>query len=123
VAYFAVPDAGRLVEAGTRLHLHLADTLVLEHGRALEHIDELHLAVVPVPLAVRRLAGSRPDDVRDHLAARRPPDAEVAILEVGAQSALNESGVRLVAYGEAVFHVGLYEGISRGILPFRAISD
>ena len=90
MANLAVADARRLVEAGAGGHPHAADALVLEHGRALQHVHELQLAVVPVPLAVRRLARARADHVRDHLAARGAPDAEVAVLEVGAQAAASE---------------------------------
>jgi len=104
VADFAVPDAGRLVEAAARLHLHLADALVLEHRASLEHIDELQPAIVPVPLAVRRFPGPRPDDVRHHLAAGRAPDAEVAILEISAQSAPLELGGLAVIDGEFRCH-------------------
>ena len=48
-------DPGRLVEAAARLHPHLADALVFEQRPAFEHIHELQVAVVPVPLAMRRL--------------------------------------------------------------------
>ena len=80
-------DARRLVEAGAGLHQHLADPLVLEADPAFEHIDELRMAVVHVPFAVRRPAGARPDHVRDQLAARSATDTEVAVLEVVAQPA------------------------------------
>jgi len=89
---FAVPDAWRLVEAASRAHGHLADALVLEFHPALQHVDELQLAVVQVPLAVRRLPGARADHVRDDLAAGGAPDAEVAVLEITAQAALPERG-------------------------------
>jgi len=87
VLELAVADSGRLVEAAARLHPHLADALVLEQRPALEHIHELQLAVVPVPLALRRPGRAGADDVRDDLAARGAPDAEVAIFEVAAQAA------------------------------------
>jgi len=87
VLELAVADSGRLVEAAARLHLHLADALVLEQRPALEHVHELQVAVVPVPLAVRRLGRAGADDVRDDLAARGALDAEVAIFEVAAQAA------------------------------------
>jgi len=123
VADFAVPDAGRLVEATARLHHHLADALVFKHGRALEHVHELHPAIVPVPLAVRRLAGPGPDDMRHRLAPGRALDAKVAVFKIGAQSAPHEFRFRLVAYGKAAFHGGLLTIVSRRILPFRAFSD
>ena len=59
MADLAMADARRLVEAGAGLHAHAADALVLEHRPAFQHVDELHLAVVAVPLAVRRRAGAR----------------------------------------------------------------
>jgi len=86
----AVADARRLVEAAPGLHHHPADALVLEQHPALEDVHELHLAVVRVPFAVRRLAGTRADHVRDYLAAGGALDAEVAILEVAAQPAARE---------------------------------
>jgi len=86
VLELAVADSRRLVEAAPRLHLHLADALVLEQRPALEHVHELQVAVVPVPLAVRRLGRAGADDVRDELAARGAPDAEVAVFEVAAQA-------------------------------------
>jgi len=123
VADFAVADSGRLVEAAARLHFHQADPLVLEYGRALEHVDELQPAKVPVPLAMRRLAGPGADHVRHHLAAGRALDAEVAILEVGAQSAPHEFRPRLVADGKVAFHVRLLNIVARVILQFYAFSD
>src|SRR5512146_1778640 len=54
-----------------------------------------------MPLAVRRLAGAGPDHVRDQLAARRAADAEVAVLEVIAQSALFDFRARKVIGAEA----------------------
>jgi len=86
VLELAVADSGRLVEAAACLHLHLADALVLEQRPALEHVHELQVAVVPVPLAVRRLGRAGADDVRDDLASRGALDAEVAIFEVAAQA-------------------------------------
>jgi len=86
----AVADVRRLVETSPRAHLHLADAFVLEQHPALEHVHELHLAIVRVPFAVRRLARPRADHVRHHLAARRALDAEVAVFEVAAQSAARE---------------------------------
>jgi len=86
----AVADARRLVEAAPGLHHHPADALVLEQHPALQHVDELDFAVVRVPLAVRRLAAPRADDVGDHPASSCAPDAEVAILEVAAQPAARE---------------------------------
>src|ERR1043165_2124710 len=90
MADLAVADARRLVEAGAGLHGDAADALVLEHRRALQHVDELHVDVVPVPVAVRRLARTGADHVRDDLAARGALDAEVAVLEVAAQPAARE---------------------------------
>ena len=86
----AVADVRRLVEAAAGLHPHFADALVLEQHPALEHVHELHLAIVRVPFAVRRRAGPRADHVRHHLAARRALDAEVAVFEVAAQPAARE---------------------------------
>src|SRR5215510_13529199 len=91
MADFAVADAWRLVEAGAGFHGDAADAFVLEHRRALQHVDELHIDVVPVPPAVRRLAGPRADHVGDDLAARGALDAQVAVLEVIAQAALPEA--------------------------------
>jgi len=98
----AVADARRLVEAGPRLHHHAADALVLEQHPALEDVHELQLAIVRVPFAVRRLAGARADDVRDHLASSGALDAEVAILEVAAQPAARE--FRALGMGDAEAH-------------------
>src|SRR5512147_2837206 len=100
----AVADARQLIEAAAGFHAHAADALVLEHRPALEHVDELHVAVVPVPLPVRRLAWASADYVRHHLAARRAPDAEVAILEIVAQAPLGELGLRAVAHGKPGLH-------------------
>src|SRR5687767_10820269 len=98
----AVADARRLVEAAAGFHHHLADTLVLEEHPALEHVYELHLAVVRVPFAVRRLSRTRADHVRHHLAAGRALDAEVAVLEVAAQPAALE--FRSLAVGDVEAH-------------------
>jgi len=98
----AVADARRLVEAAPGLHHHPADALVLEQHPALENVHELHLAIVRVPFAVRRASGARADDVRDHLAAGRALDAEVAVLEVAAQPAARE--FRALAVGDVEAH-------------------
>ena len=82
----AMADARRLVEAAPRLHHHAPDVLVLEEHPALQHVHELHVGIVGVPFAMRRLACSRADDVRDDLALGRALDAEIAILEVAAQA-------------------------------------
>jgi len=97
----AVANLGRLVEAASRLHHHPAHALVLEQHPALQHVDELDFAVVCVPLAVRRAPGPRADHVRDHLAASRALDAEVAVLEVAAQAAARESCALAVGDVEA----------------------
>ena len=86
----AVANAWRLVEAGTGLHQHFADAFVLHLHPALQHVHELNVAIVPVPFAVRRCAWSRTDHVGDDLAARGAFDAKIAVLEVAAQSALDE---------------------------------
>ena len=70
---------------------HAFDTAALELHPAIQHVDELQLAVVPVPLAVRRLARAGADDVRHHPALGRLLDAEVAVLEVASQAALFEA--------------------------------
>jgi len=101
MADLAVADARRLVKAAAGAHGDAADALVLEHRRALQHINELHVDVVPVPVAVRRLAAPRADDVRHHLAARRALDAEVAVFEVAAQPAPREFRVPPVSDAEA----------------------
>src|SRR3954470_12148818 len=88
----AVADARRLVEAAAGFHHHFADALVLELHPALEHVDELRLAVVRVPLAVRGFAGARADHVRHQLSAGRTLDAQVAVFEVAAQPAPLELG-------------------------------
>src|SRR5262245_60970884 len=98
----AVADARRLVETSAGAHRALPDALVLELHPALEHVDELHVAVVVVPLAVRCLARQRLDHVRDHLAAGGTFDAEVAISEVAAQAASLELRPRAVADVEAL---------------------
>jgi len=98
----AVADARRLVEAGPGLHHHPADAFVLEQHPALEDVDELHLAVVRVPFAVRRASGAGADDVRNHLAASGALDAEVAIFEVAAQPAARE--FRALGMGDAEAH-------------------
>jgi len=98
----AVADARRLVEAAAGLHHHPADALVLEQHPALEHVHELHLALVRVPFAVRRASGARADHVRHHLAAGGALDPEVAILEVAAQAAARE--FRALQVGDAEAH-------------------
>jgi hypothetical protein len=90
VAQLAVADARRLVEAGAGLHRDAADAFVLEHRRALQHVDELHVDVVPVPFAVRRLLRPGADDMRHHLSPRGALDPQVAIFEVAAQAAAAE---------------------------------
>ena len=90
MAQLAMKNIRRLVEAAAGLHPHLADAFILEQHPALQHVDELHPAVVRVPLAVRRLARARADHVRDDLVARGALDAEVAVLEIGAQPAARE---------------------------------
>jgi hypothetical protein len=57
---------------------------------------------VRVPFAVRRLAGTGADHVRDDLAAGRALDAEVAIFEVAAQPAPLE--FRSLAVGDVEAH-------------------
>src|SRR5258706_14144434 len=96
----AMADARRLVEAGAGLHQHLADAFVLHPHPALHHVDELHAAIVVVPVAVRRLAWPRADNVRDHPAARGALDAEIAVLEIAAQPALRELRQREVAHSK-----------------------
>jgi len=98
----AVADARRLVEAAPGLHHHPADALVLEQHPALEDVHELHLAIVRVPFSVRRTSGARADDVRDHLAAGRSLDAEVAVLEIAAQPAARE--FRALGMGDVEAH-------------------
>ena len=90
MAELAVADVRRLVEAGPRLHAHAADAFVLEQHPAPEDVDELHPAIVRVPLAVRRLSRARADHVGDDVAARGALDAEVPVLEIAAQSAARE---------------------------------
>jgi len=107
VADLAVADARRLVEAAAGAHGDLADALVLEFHPALQHVDELHAAIVQVPFAVRRPSGARADDVGDKLAARGFADAEVAVLEVAAQAAALE--FRALEMGDTEAH-------GRGIL-------
>src|SRR6185503_7763454 len=97
---FAMADARRLVEAGSGFHQHLADALVLHPDPALYHVDELHVAVVIMPVPVRCLARPRTDDVSDRPAARGALDAEVAVLEVSAQPAPREFRGPEVAYGK-----------------------
>ena len=105
----AMANARRLVEAGPRLHHHAADAFVLEQHPALQHVDELHIGIVAMPFAMRRLAGSRADDVRDDFSFRRPLDAEIAILEIAAQSPaleLSIARVRDVEAGHGAFILG-----------------
>src|SRR5258708_31960212 len=92
VPELAVADARRLVEAAAGFHHDPAEAFVLEQHPALQHVDELQPAIVPVPLAVRRLAGAGADHVGHHLAAGRAPDAEVAVLETASPPALPGSG-------------------------------
>src|SRR5437763_17124114 len=89
----AVADARRLVEAAPRLHHHAPDAFVFEEYPALQHVDELHGAIVVVPLAVRRLARPRANNVRHHASLRRTLDAEVAVLEVAAQATARELSI------------------------------
>jgi len=100
----AVPDARRLVEATARLHQHASDAFVLEQHPALEHVHELHRAVVQMPLAVRRLPGARADDVGDDLAPRRALDAEIAIFEIAPQAAAREPRALQMFYLEMTIH-------------------
>src|SRR5437764_6323360 len=97
----AVADARRLVEAAPRLHHHAPDAFVLEEHPALQHVDELHGAIVVVPLAMRRLARPRANDVRHHSTLARALDAEVAVLEVAAQAAARELSILAVRDLEA----------------------
>src|SRR5205809_5673037 len=97
----AMADARRLVEAAARLHHHTPDPLVLEQHPALQHVYELHIGIVAVPFAMRRLAGPRADDMRDDLALRRALDAEIAILEVTAQAPALELSIPCVRDLEA----------------------
>ena len=60
----AMANARRLVEAAAGFHHHFSDAFVFEQHPALEHVHELHVDIVVVPLAVRRLAPTRTDDVR-----------------------------------------------------------
>jgi len=96
----AVANARRWVEAAAGFHRHLADAFVFEQHPALQHVDELHVDIVVVPFAVRRLAGTRADDVRHHLALGSALDAEVAVLEVAAQSASLELSIVAVRHVE-----------------------
>src|SRR3954467_3511244 len=97
----AMADARRLVETAPGLHHHAPDALVLEQHPALQHVDELHIGIVAVPFAMRRLAGSRANDVRDDLALRRALDAEIAIFEVAAQAPALELSIACVRDVEA----------------------
>jgi len=102
VAKLAMKNFRRLVEAAAGFHPYLADAFVLEQHPALQHVDELHLAIVRMPLAMRRLARPRADYVRDDCAARRALDAEVAVFEITTQAAARE--LRLLAMGDAEAH-------------------
>jgi len=104
VTDLAVEDAGRLVEAASRFHHHLSDAFVFEQRPAFQHVDELQLAIVSVPLAVRRLLRPRPDDVRHHLPPRGAPDAEVAVFEITAQPAARELRARQMRHMKARAH-------------------
>src|SRR3954470_9250727 len=97
----AMADAGWLIKAAPRLHHHAADVLVLEEHPALQHVHELHIGIVAVPFAVRLLARSRADDVRDALALGRALGAEIAIFEVAAQAPALELSVACVRDVEA----------------------
>ena len=100
----AVADVGRLVEAGAGLHQHAAEAFVLEQRPALQHVDELHAAIVHVPFAVRRFLRAGADDVRHHLALGRALDAQIAILEIAAQAAALELRALQVIDVEAPAH-------------------
>jgi hypothetical protein len=105
----AMADAWRLVEAAPGFHHHAPDAFVLEEHPAFQHVHELHVGIVVVPFAVRRFAGSRAYHVRDDLALRRAPDAEIAILEVAAQAPaleLSVACVRDVEAGHGAFILG-----------------
>src|SRR4051812_16784988 len=97
----AMANARWLVEAASRFHLHAPDALVLEEHPAFQHVHELHVGIVAVPFAVRRLARSRADDVRDDPAFRRALDAEIAILEIAAQAPALELSIARMRHVEA----------------------
>jgi len=101
VLQLAVPDARRLVEAAAGLHQHFAHALVLEQHPAPEHVHELQRAVVQMPLAVRRLSRPGADHVSDHLASRRPLDAQVAILEIASETSFFERRILQVSNTES----------------------
>src|SRR4051812_12939735 len=89
----AVPDARRLHEAVAGLHHDGLGALVFHLHPALQHVDELQLYVVLVPVSVRRFARARADDMGDDLVRARSLDAEVAVLEIAAQPAAREPGL------------------------------
>lgn len=82
---FPMPDARRLVEARSRLHQNFANAFVFKFGPALQHVHELHVAIMPVPFTVGRFAGQGTDHMAHHFSSRGASDAQVAILEVAAQ--------------------------------------
>ena len=101
VAQFAVADAGRLVDARTRLQPHGALALVLELDPALEDVHQLEFGVVPVRLAGEVLPRGRADDVGFDAPLGGLPDAQVALFEERAQAAL-EAGIPSMGDGETL---------------------
>jgi hypothetical protein len=88
----SVLDAGRLMDARTRLQANDALPFVFELDPALQHVDELKLGAVQMRLAGKRRTARRPDHMRGHAPLRRAFDAQIAVLEERTQPAF-EHGV------------------------------
>src|SRR5262245_33893678 len=105
----AVADPRLLVHARPGLEADLADALETDPRPALEHVDHLEVELVEVLVAGSLAARRWPDDVGAHAPAGALDHAEVAVLEIAAQTgvpariglvadvepALGESGGRL----------------------------
>src|SRR5579859_7765042 len=93
---------GRLMHAGAGFQGHFADPFVMKFHPALEHIHHLEFDFMMVAFRLRMQARLGPDDVRDDATVGRVADAQVAILEEGAQAIVPEFAGIGVAYREFV---------------------
>jgi hypothetical protein len=74
------------MDAASRLRAHAADAFVVELDPATDHVIHLEIEAVKVCAGDAFGAGFRADHVREHLAARRLPDAKITILEKRSQA-------------------------------------
>src|ERR1043166_5911052 len=74
------------MDAVAGLQPHVADTFVVEHYPALQHVDDLEFERVPVRAGLSGTVRDGPDDLRMEPTGRRRLDTEVAILVERAQT-------------------------------------